>query len=94
MATDHDNKESAAVAPPHQSDGEPPSSGLLRKSGVAIVGIVVILIGIPLIPLFGPGWLIVFTGLAILSSEFEWAGRLRDSIRSRLRSFLGNRSAD
>ena len=61
-------------------------SGFLRKSGVAIIGVTVILIGIPLIPLFGPGWLIVFTGLAILASEFAWAGRVRDRLR---RTFLG-----
>jgi uncharacterized protein (TIGR02611 family) len=61
-------------------------SGFFRKSGVAIIGVTVILIGIPLIPLVGPGWLIVFTGLAILASEFPWAGRLRDRLRN---TFLG-----
>jgi len=63
-----------------------PRSGLFRKFGVAITGVTVILIGIPLIPLIGPGWLIVFTGLAILASEFPWAGRLRDRLRN---TFLG-----
>ena len=24
----------------------------------------------------GPGWLVVFAGLAILATEFEWAGRV------------------
>lgn len=64
-------------------------SGPVRKAGVAIAGVVVILIGIPMIPLLGPGWLVVFTGLAILSSEFEWAGKLRDRIRDRLRALMG-----
>ena len=64
-------------------------SGPVRKAGVAIAGVVVILIGIPMIPLLGPGWLVVFTGLAILSSEFEWAGRLRDRIRDRFRALVG-----
>jgi uncharacterized protein (TIGR02611 family) len=65
-------------------------SSLARKLGIAIVGVTVILIGIPLIPLIGPGWLIVFTGLAILATEFEWARRLRDRVRSRFRDFMGN----
>lgn len=64
-------------------------SGFFRKFGVAIIGIVVILIGIPLIPLIGPGWLIVFTGLAILASEFPWAARLRDRLREMFRGFIG-----
>ena len=66
-----------------------PQSSILRKLAVGIAGVVVILIGIPLIPLFGPGWLIVFTGLAILSTEFAWAARVRDRIRDRLRAFMG-----
>lgn len=32
--------------------------------------------GIVAIPYPGPGWLIVFAGLAILASEFEWAKRV------------------
>ena len=31
------------------------------------------LIGLALVPYPGPGWLIVFAGLAILSTEFHWA---------------------
>jgi len=72
-----------------ETEGAERPSGLVRKAGVAVAGIVVILIGIPMIPLVGPGWLVVFTGLAILSSEFEWAGRLRDRIRDRFRSLMG-----
>ena len=86
MAIDEDLQTDGA-----EGDRSSRPSGPIRKLGVAISGVVVILIGIPLIPLVGPGWLIVFTGLAILASEFEWAGRLRDRIRERLRSFLGDR---
>ena len=48
----------------------------VKKVAVGIVGTVVLLVGIIAIPYPGPGWLIVFAGLAILSTEFEWAGRL------------------
>lgn len=40
------------------------------------LGGLVLVAGIVLIPYPGPGWLIVFGGLAILAAEFEWAHRL------------------
>jgi len=43
---------------------------------VTIAGVLVVLIGIVLIPLPGPGWAIVFGGLAILATEYVWAQRL------------------
>ena len=47
-----------------------------KKVLVAIVGGIVVLVGLVLVPYPGPGWLIVFAGLAILSSEFEFAERV------------------
>ncbi len=32
--------------------------------------------GVVMIPYPGPGWLVVFAGLAILATEFHWAKRL------------------
>ena len=43
---------------------------------VGVVGTVVTVLGLVLIPAPGPGWLVVFLGLAILASEFAWAERL------------------
>lgn len=54
-----------------------------KKVSVAIVGIVVLLIGVVAIPYPGPGWLIVFAGLAILATEFEWAQRVLDKARGK-----------
>jgi uncharacterized protein (TIGR02611 family) len=45
---------------------------ILRKIIVAFIGVPIIVLGIILIPLPGPGILIVFLGLFILSLEFEW----------------------
>ncbi len=50
---------------------------------IAITGSAVMLVGVILIPYPGPGWLIVFGGLAILATEFEWARRLRRRVRQR-----------
>ncbi len=46
------------------------------RIAVGVVGAAVVVIGFVLVPLPGPGWLIVFAGLAILATEFVWAERL------------------
>ena len=46
------------------------------RVGVGVLGTAVVVLGFVLIPLPGPGWLIVFAGLAILATEFVWAERL------------------
>ena len=55
-----------------------PHSHRIYKWVVGIVGLMVIAGGIVLLPLPGPGWVIIFVGLAVWASEFEWARRLRD----------------
>ncbi|MEJ3405880.1 TIGR02611 family protein [Rathayibacter sp. YIM 133350] len=57
------------------------------RAGVAVVGVVVALAGLVLVPLPGPGWLIVFIGLAILGTEFAWARRQSAFIKRQLSRF-------
>ena len=45
------------------------------RVAVGIVGFIVLALGVAAIPYPGPGWAIVFLGLAILASEFYWAHR-------------------
>jgi uncharacterized protein (TIGR02611 family) len=40
---------------------------------VFVAGVGLILLGFILIPLPGPGWAVVFAGLAVLATEFTWA---------------------
>jgi Putative transmembrane protein (PGPGW) len=54
---------------------------------VGILGTLIVVIGLVLVPFPGPGWLIVIVGLLILASEFAWAQRLLDVVRSRVRSW-------
>ena len=54
---------------------------------VAIIGFAIIITGLALIPLPGPGWLIVFAGLAVLSTEFAWAERLLHYARSKVQGW-------
>ena len=54
-----------------------------KKVGIGIIGGVVLLAGIVMIPYPGPGWLVVFAGLGILSTEFEWASRVLHFAKSK-----------
>lgn len=60
----------------------------VRKSGkriaVTVTGFTVVIVGIVLIPLPGPGWLIVFGGLAILGTEYVWARRLLNYAKAKV----------
>jgi uncharacterized protein (TIGR02611 family) len=61
----------------------------LYRVGVAVVGGLVLAVGVVLIPYPGPGWLIIFAGLAILSTEFSWAKRLLGFLRRRYDAWSG-----
>jgi len=52
-----------------------------KRTTIAIVGGVVLVFGIIAIPYPGPGWLIVFAGLAILATEFPWARQVLDKAK-------------
>jgi uncharacterized protein (TIGR02611 family) len=54
-----------------------------KRIGIGIIGSLIALIGIVAIPYPGPGWLIVFAGLAVLATEFDWAQRLLDYGRAK-----------
>lgn len=67
---------------------ERPTLNLTYRIGVGVVGLVVLGLGILAIPYPGPGWAIVFVGLAILATEFEWAHRLLTWTRARYDRFM------
>ncbi|MCB9409543.1 TIGR02611 family protein [Mycolicibacterium sp.] len=56
---------------------------------VAVVGLTVLLVGVAAIPYPGPGWAIVFLGLAILATEFYWARRTLAYTRARYDTAMG-----
>lgn len=57
---------------------------LLRRLVIGVAGFVVVVAGLILVPLPGPGWAIVFAGVALLGTEFSWAERLLQTARRRL----------
>ena len=49
-----------------------------RKVVVLIVGVAVVLAGVALLALPGPGMIVIIVGLLILATEFDWAQRWLD----------------
>lgn len=60
-----------------------PAAEFTYRIVVGVVGTVVLAVGIVAIPYPGPGWAIVFLGLAILASEFDFAKRALRYVRAR-----------
>lgn len=52
-----------------------------RRLVIAVVGVTVLLIGIALLVLPGPAFIVIPLGLAILAIEFAWARRLLKRVR-------------
>lgn len=57
------------------------------RTGVGVIGGVLAVGGLLLVPLPGPGWLIVFLGLAVLGTEFHWARRAAAGLKRMLDGF-------
>jgi uncharacterized protein (TIGR02611 family) len=53
-----------------------PAGRLTLKIIVGVLGAAIIVTGLIMVPFPGPGWLVVFAGLAVLATEFAWASRL------------------
>jgi len=64
-----------------------PTGRIALKVGVGFTGALVVLIGLVLIPLPGPGWALVILGLAIWAIEFVWAKHLLRFTRARVRQW-------
>lgn len=63
---------------------------VLRRTYRVLVGVLggtIAVAGLALIPLPGPGWLVVFLGLTILGTEFAWARRLAAFTKRQLARF-------
>lgn len=62
----------------------------IYRVGIGIAGILLICLGLITGPLPGPGGIpLVLLGLAVWSSEFEWAHRLRQRFKDEIRKFHG-----
>jgi len=64
-----------------------PHSHLIYRIVVGVVGLLIVVLGLIMVPFPGPGWLVVFLGLAVWASEFEWAQRLLHLARAALHTW-------
>jgi uncharacterized protein (TIGR02611 family) len=51
---------------------------------VLVLGILIIIAGVAMLALPGPGWGAIFLGLALLSTEFDWAQRILHRARAKM----------
>lgn len=58
-----------------------PGGWVLWRVGITIVGVAIVAIGVVLLPLPGPGWVIIFAGLGVLATEYSWAAALLERVR-------------
>lgn len=54
----------------------------VKKVVVGVIGVSVTLFGIALLVLPGPAFIVIPAGLAILATEFVWAKRLLDTVKT------------
>jgi uncharacterized protein (TIGR02611 family) len=54
-----------------------------KRVAVTIAGFGLLLAGIALLVLPGPGWLLIFLGLGVLATEYVWAQRLLKQAKRR-----------
>jgi hypothetical protein len=54
-----------------------------RRTGGEVLGWVLVAGGLALIPLPGPGMIVLVAGVALLAPHYEWAQRILDPLRKR-----------
>lgn len=70
------------------------SYAVARKIIVGVIGFSVLIVGIAMIILPGPAVIVIPLGLLILASEFLWAKKWLDRIKSQAQKIKGKILAD
>ena len=70
-----------------ESVAERPRLNIAYRIFLGFIGFVIILAGVVMLVTPGPGWLTIFLGLAVLSTEFQWAKRLSQRAKQMLSRF-------
>jgi uncharacterized protein (TIGR02611 family) len=66
-----------------------PGGGQAWRIGVALLGLLVIVVGVVLLALPGPGWAVIFVGIGIWATEFAWARSLLTRVRHQVARWAG-----
>jgi len=64
-----------------------PGAYRMYRVVLGVIGAAIVVGGLALVPLPGPGWVIVFLGLALLATEFTWAARVEKFARDQVRAW-------
>lgn len=64
-----------------------PLTGTIYRVVVAVLGLLLVIAGLPMVPLVGPGWAIIFVGLFLWSTEFMWARRVTQFVKAEVLAF-------
>src|SRR5436189_902947 len=64
---------------------------VVRRVIVSVVGVTVLLIGIALLVLPGPAFIVIPVGLCILATEYAWARRWLKKVRRMASDVVGSR---
>lgn len=81
-----DRLEDAAVKAEYQTGAREETekaakSHILVRLARMTAGFITVMIGIALLPLPGPGWVVIAGGLVILAQDFEWADKTLRYVR-------------
>jgi uncharacterized protein (TIGR02611 family) len=58
-----------------------PAGPRVWRIGIALLGGIVIIVGVIFLAVPGPGWVTIFVGLGIWATEFAWAKSLLTSVQ-------------
>jgi uncharacterized protein (TIGR02611 family) len=61
-----------------------PAGYHIWRIAIAVVGLAVVVAGIVMLIVPGPGWLVIFLGFAIWATEFPWANAVATFIRRQI----------
>ena len=67
---------------------------VVRRVIVSVIGATVLLIGVALLVLPGPAFIVIPIGLAILATEYAWARRWLKKVRRMASSVVSNRGRE
>src|SRR5437899_10664407 len=65
---------------------------IVRRVIVSVVGVTILLIGIALLVLPGPAFIVIPVGLVILATDYAWARRWLKKVRRMASDVVGGRS--
>ena len=66
---------------------------MARKVVVAVIGGTIVVIGLALVVLPGPAFVVIPLGIALLATEFLWARRLLVRVKAGVTRWFGRRPA-